>query len=126
MFSLHIAVENFKWRTMCDQDVGIRRNEVPVLLNFSTSFPVESPVEILRLYRRSPDFNAIDIDAAVIQVMDTRWNKLFFLRGVRNFFKIIIMIPTNENFMRIVKACEPVKKIKHFIFTPGFGTITRM
>src|ERR1700722_4003889 len=85
-----------------------------MFFDFRSPLTVKSPVVKPRLYRATPDFDALDGYARVVQKYNSAILTLFgHSFGV--FLKGKIMVPGNQNNMLVILAGVPVQKCNNFI-----------
>ena len=69
IFALRAPVEHAMGRAMGDQDIDVRRNQVPLLAKLCAALEVEGHVEEPGLPGRAPEGHTPDLDAAVQEIV---------------------------------------------------------
>ncbi len=108
---------------MCDQDICIIGDLLPLLFERFTSWEVERPVEKLRLPRTTVDLDAFDYDGTISQVRAIRQHRFCELGFV---FEGEVVITGNDNFVFMGECPQKVVESSDLFLLSARGKVSRV
>ena len=127
IFSREDPVEKAMRRSVRDQDLRVRRNQIPVRLDFGPALAIERPVIEPRLDRAAPKFAPADRGATVVEIDDRRRMGLEERDGGGRFsLEKKVVVTGDQNLVFVWLGFQPLEKFCHLLGRSPVRAIARM
>lgn len=120
----HHFVQNAVGRAMHEQNIGVRRNQIPVPPDVRAALAIERPIKKPGLDGASPNADARDFGGGIFEVNHVRGQQ-----GAENFGVSLgqeIVVAGNQNLVRVRLRGEPIEESLHFFKAAPARKIARV